>query len=77
MSRSKRKTPIFGITMAASEAEGKAKWHRRHRHAESARLRKDAVDYEPRSHREHSNTWDMEKDGKRYWGRATVQSMRK
>ena len=29
MSRSRRKTPIFGITTATSEAEDKRLWHKR------------------------------------------------
>lgn len=68
MTRSKRKTPIGGITTAESEAQDKAQWHRRHRRVESARLKKDAVDYEPESHRAQSDQWKMDKDGKAYWG---------
>ncbi|KVE06295.1 hypothetical protein WI91_08080 [Burkholderia vietnamiensis] len=68
MSRSKRKNPICGITTAESESEDKAQWHRRYRRVESARLKKDAVDYEPESHRTQSDQWTMDKDGKTYWG---------
>src|SRR5580692_7140365 len=68
MSRSKRKTPITGITTAETEADEKAKWHRRHRREERARLKTEGQDYIARSHKEHSNPWLMGKDGKTYWG---------
>lgn len=70
MSRSKRKNPIVAITTAESEAVEKAKWHRTHRREERARLKSEAENYVARSHREHSDTWLMVKDGKKYWGRA-------
>ncbi|AOI58177.1 hypothetical protein [Burkholderia diffusa] len=75
MSRSKRKTPIGGITTAESEAQDKAQWHRRHRRVESARLKKVAVDYEPESHRAQSDQWKMDKDGKVYWGKDAPEHM--
>ena len=68
MSRSKRKTPITPVTTADSKAWEKAKWHRRHRREERARLKIEAEGYVPGSHREHSSPWTMEKDGKIYWG---------
>jgi len=78
MSRSKRKTPIVPVTTADSEAWDKAKWHRRHRREERARLKVDAESYVPRSHRKHSGPWRMEKDGKIYWGsEANPKEMRK
>lgn len=70
MSRSKRNVPILGITTAETEASEKAKWHRRHRREERARLASDAENYVARSHREHSDPWTMDKDGKKYWGTA-------
>jgi hypothetical protein len=70
MSRSKRKNPILGNTTAETEAPGKAKWHRRHRREERTRLSSQGEDYVERSHREHSDPWSMEKDGKKYWGRC-------
>ncbi|RQR90950.1 MULTISPECIES: hypothetical protein [unclassified Burkholderia] len=75
MSRSKRKNPIGGITTAESEAQDKEQWHRRHRRVESARLKKDAVDYEPESHRTQSDQWKMDKDGKAYWGKDAPDHM--
>lgn len=70
MSRSKRKSPILGITTAETEAADKAKWHRRHRREERARLTAEGQEYVARSHREHSSPWLMDKDGKKYWGGA-------
>lgn len=70
MSRSKRKNPILGITTAKTEAPEKAQWHRRHRHEERARLIAAGEEYVARSHREYSDPWSMEKDGKKYWGAA-------
>jgi hypothetical protein len=78
MSRSRRKTPIFGNTTAKSDAEWKAKAARKLRrkvkqHLESthdgdgfAGKRWDAV-----------NSWSSEKDGKHYWKRAKPKDMRK
>ncbi|MEM5459644.1 hypothetical protein VSR69_33030 [Paraburkholderia phytofirmans] len=78
MSHSKRKTPITAMTTAVSEAWKKAKWHRRHRREERARLKVEAEGYVPRSHREHSSPWTMEKDGKLYLGsEADPKEMRK
>lgn len=78
MSRSKRRTPITGVTTAESEAWEKAKWHRRHRREERARLKGEGTEYVARSHREHSSPWTMEKDGKTYWGsEAGAKEMRK
>jgi len=69
MSRSRRKTPILGITTAASEANDKARWHRAYRRAERQRLRASPESL-PASHRDYSDPWSMDKDGKRYWGKA-------
>lgn len=69
MSRSRKKNPIHAVTTSESEAQDKEQWHRRHRRIESARLRAQATDYEPTSHRAQSDPWKMDKDGKTYWGR--------
>lgn len=63
MSRSTRKNPIIGITIADSEAFDKASWHRAFRRAENVRL---ATDPESETHHFHefSNPWLMHKDGK-------------
>lgn len=72
MSRSRRKTPIWGITTASSEKDDKQIWHRRYR----ARVRsaiETCVDYEDLDWliptvKESSNPWDMNKDGKHWHG---------
>jgi hypothetical protein len=78
MSRSRRKTPIFGNNTAKSDAEWKAKAARKLRHKVKQHLnttldgdgfagkRWDAVD-----------PWTSEKDGKFYSKRATPKHMRK
>ena len=77
MSRSKRRSPIMAVTTAVSEALEKAKWHRCHRREERARLRVSGTEYVARSHREHSDPWTMEKDGKKYWAELPERYMRK
>lgn len=67
MSRSRRKTPICGITTAASEHVDKQVWHRRYRKAVRQRLAQDA-DTELPHQREFFDPWQMSKDGKRYYG---------
>jgi hypothetical protein len=78
MSRSRRKTPIFGFTGAESDHEWKAKAARKLRHKVKQHLnttldgdgfagkRWDAV-----------NPWSSDKDGKHYWSEATPKDMRK
>jgi hypothetical protein len=64
MSRSKRKTPIFGHTTSTSEAADKATWHRRHRAVARVRLQTEGADYIALSHRANSNPATFAKDGK-------------
>jgi hypothetical protein len=78
MSRSKRKSPITPVTCSESEAWDKAEWHRRHRREERERLKTEGANYVPRSHKEHSSPWTMDKDGKIYRGmQAVPKDMRK
>ena len=65
MSRSYRKTPICGVTTAASEAFDKQVWHRAYRRAEKIRAAHHP-DSEPQDVREFSSAWTREKDGKQY-----------
>ncbi|WP_455233302.1 hypothetical protein [Geopseudomonas aromaticivorans] len=70
MARSTRKTPIYGITTARSEAEDKRLWHGRMRASERERLHHALAD--PEAHlttlvREVSNRWSMDKDGRQWW----------
>ncbi|MCY1283415.1 hypothetical protein D9M68_817120 [compost metagenome] len=71
MSRSRRKTPICGITTAASEAFDKARWHRAFRRAENQRLASNP-ESEPHHVREFSDPWAMQKDGKYWWGKEAL-----
>lgn len=72
MSRSRRKTPITGITNAASEKKDKQIWHRRFRHKIRDILRRtnedEIDDIELPVEKEVSSTWAMDKDGKQYIG---------
>ena len=64
MARSKRKTPIRGITTAQSEKKDKQLAHRRYRRNVKAALRQ-VPDAEIFPHvRELSDLWSMGKDGK-------------
>jgi hypothetical protein len=67
VSRSRKKTPIFGHTTSTSEAEDKAAWHRRHRAVERVRLQTEGEDYITASHHANSNPATFAKDGKHYW----------
>ena len=70
MSRSHRKTPIYAVTKARSEAVDKRLWHRRWR----ARVRKQLAvpgpdcDPQPLDRRTVSDPWTMGKDGKCWIG---------
>lgn len=69
MSRSRRKTPIFGHTTARSEADDKRLWHKRWRSRERDQLASLGPDGDPLPvHRQAvSSTWDMAKDGKHWF----------
>lgn len=69
MSRSRRKTPIVGITTAKSEAFDKQTWHRAYRRAEKVRAEHDP-DGEPRNFRDFTDAWSRQKDGKQYISKA-------
>lgn len=66
MSRSRKKTPIYGNTNAPSEAVDKRIWHKRMRARERDRLITDP-EGEPTAENEVCTPWDMAKDGKCYW----------
>lgn len=68
MSRSRKKTPIFGITTSGSEKEDKQLWHRRFRRS---------ADIEKTDKRLFSNRWNMDKDGKQYCSDIPEKYMRK
>lgn len=74
MSRSRRKTPIFGITTAKSDKAFKQREHRRERTAVRVSL---AVGVDIPGAKAFGNPWASEKDGKRYWRAAGLKDMRK
>lgn len=70
MSRSTRKTPIFGITTSASEKADKRIWHRRMRARSRTKLASTPTEgldsFLPTHLYEVSQVWEMAKDGRRY-----------
>jgi len=69
VSRSRRKTPIFGHTTARSEADDKRLWHKRWRSRVRDQLATLGPDGDPLPvHRQAvSSAWDMAKDGKHWF----------
>lgn len=64
MSRSRRKTPVTGITTATSEKQDKRSANRRIRQRVKRRLDENPETEVVPLERETSNVWAMEKDGK-------------
>ena len=77
MSRSRRKTPIFGHTTARSEADDKRLWHKRWRASQRDQLATATPESEIVSVHRHavSSTWDMAKDGKSWFDPRRQQVM--
>ncbi|MDQ1151845.1 hypothetical protein QE382_003829 [Sphingobacterium zeae] len=75
MSRSVRKTKIFGITTSESEKQDKRRWNRTFRKV----FRKLVLSEKVANHKIHSVTEvrSGQKDGKRYNHNATIRDMRK
>ena len=75
MSRSVRRTKIFGITTAETEKQDKRRWNRTFRKVckKLIRLEKEA----PSKIQGVTDVWDGAKDGKRYYRQATKKDMRK
>lgn len=71
MSRSRRKTPIRGVTGCPSERLDKQQWHKRWRMRERMALSRASPEameaHQPVLEREVSNVWMMGKDGRIYW----------
>lgn len=76
MSRSVKRTPIHGITMASSEKDDKRKANRAFRRRVKQRMSDQDQTLLPVV-REISNVWSMEKDGKSYACHASRKAMRK
>lgn len=64
MSRSRRKTPITGVTTAETEKENKRDANRKLRRLNKIKIHKR--DYDLFQLREISNVWAFDKDGKHY-----------
>ncbi|MBV8326065.1 hypothetical protein [Chryseobacterium sp.] len=64
MSRSRRKTPITGVTTADTEKENKRKANRKLRRLNRIKIHKG--DFNLFQVREISNVWEFDKDGKHY-----------
>lgn len=75
MSRSLRKTRIFGITTAETEKQDKRRWNRTFRKVSKKLIRLEIE--APSKVRAVVNVWDGAKDGKRYYRAATKRDMRK
>lgn len=71
MSRSRRKTPIFGNTTSHSEKQDKKIWHSRLRAKERTVLSSsrppELEDKAMPEVRDASNPWSMNKDGHQWW----------
>jgi hypothetical protein len=78
MSRSRRKTPIFGFTTATSDHEWKKKAARKLRRNVKQHLNAtlNVLPF-PGKRWDVVNPWSSEKDGKHYWGKAGAKEMRK
>jgi hypothetical protein len=63
MSRSRRKTPITGITLAESEKKDKVASHRVYRHAVN-KLVTPGLETPLPTEQQLTNPWDMAKEGK-------------
>jgi len=70
MSRSTRKTPIYGMTNCKSEKQDKKIWHSRWRCHERVAIGQISLSeldsYQTILKNQISSTWDMGKDGRQY-----------
>ena len=76
MARSRRHTPIAGITTAASAKLDKRWANRIHRSAARRAVKRDA-DPDATVLREVSDEWSMAKDGRSWFGQRASERMRK
>jgi hypothetical protein len=75
MSRSYRKTPIFGNTSSDSEKEDKRKANRKLRHKVKQEINRGEEVLSDL--KEVAPAWGFSKDGKHYWADAEQEDMRK
>lgn len=77
MSRSYRKTPIFGITCSDSEKYEKRIINRKFRKKTKDMIQKGNYEKLPFNLNQIEDVWSMSKDGKYYWNEAPLYYMRK
>jgi hypothetical protein len=84
MSRSRRKTPIVGLTTSESEKEDKRLANRRARHAHKRAVysavravEADGIISLARAHHPTSGRWTFAKDGKQWIGNRRPKLLRK
>ena len=77
MTRSRKKTPMFGVSTSVSEKADKVAAHKRERRKVRTRLRAEPDAAVLPHRREISNVWAYAKDGKRYRKTVTRKDMRK
>lgn len=75
MARSKRKTPIFGMTTATSEKQDKRHWNRIFRRVAKRNLETEREI--PKKIQAVTEVWSGAKDGKRYYKRYSLKDLRK
>jgi len=75
MSNSKKKTPIFGITTAASEKLDKRRWNKTFRRIAKIQIARQKE--LPHKISAVTNVWDGDKDGKTYVKDYFSKEMRK
>jgi len=76
MSRSKKKTPISGITTAKSEKENKRESNRHFRRKIKENNKQGKAE-EIISIKEVSNIWEFDKDGKIFHSNTNTKQLRK
>jgi hypothetical protein len=78
MARSRKKTPISGITSAKSEKADKLSAHRKERRKVRSHLNTDLEPDVLPHRREAGNVWSFAKDGKKYQtGQTGPRDLRK
>lgn len=75
MTRSRKKTPIFGATSADSEKEDKRICNRKYRKKCNVKILHD--EFVDEGKRSGWNVWSFAKDGKRYYVNFMKEWMRK
>lgn len=75
MSRSRKKTPIRGITSASSEKDDKRMANRLFRRTTKVQIKKGESPFVDKN--EVSNVWSFDKDGKIFLRKPTKKDFRK